>query len=71
MRRTSFLKILNPILGVLLVNQIVTGLLHEYMPDEAYEILHGGAGFAFAAAAVLHLIMNWNWVTANFLRRNV
>jgi hypothetical protein len=71
MQRTALLKILNPILGVLLVNQIVTGLLHEYLLDEVYEILHGGGGLLLAAATIVHVIMNWNWVKANFLKRNV
>jgi inner membrane protein involved in colicin E2 resistance len=70
MKRTSLLKIVNPILGVLLVNQIVTGLLHEFLSHEAYEILHGGSGLLFAVAAALHVIMNWNWVKANFLKQN-
>lgn len=70
MKRSSVLKIMNPILGVLLVNQIATGLLHESLSHEAYEILHGGSGLLFAVAAALHVIMNWNWVKANFLKRN-
>ena len=68
MKRNSLLKILNPILAVLLVNQIITGLLHGYLSEEAYEILHGGSGLVFAVAALLHVIMNWNWVKSNFLK---
>jgi hypothetical protein len=70
MKRTSLLKILNPILAVLLVNQVITGLLHGYLSGEAYEILHGGGGLVFAVTALLHVIMNWNWVKANFLKSN-
>jgi len=70
MQRTALLKILNPILGVLLVNQVVTGLLHEYLLDELYEILHGGGGLLLAMATIVHVIMNWNWVKTNFLKRN-
>ena len=68
--RNSVLKVLNPILGVLLVNQVATGLLHGSLSHEAYEILHEGAGILLAAAAVLHVILNWNWVKANFLKRS-
>jgi len=69
MMRNSVLKVLNPILGVLLVSQVVTGLLHGSLSHEAYEILHEGGGILFAVTAVMHVILNWNWVKANFLRR--
>ena len=70
MKRSSLLKILNPILALLFLNQILTGLLHDAIPKEAYEFLHEGGGICFAVAAVLHVILNWNWVKANFYRKN-
>jgi hypothetical protein len=69
MTRVSALKIVNPILGVLLLNQIMTGLFHDALPHEAYEILHEGGGIVFAIMALLHLILNWNWIKANFFRK--
>ena len=60
------LKILNPILGVLLVNRIVTGIFHEALPHEAFEIMHEGGGLVLAVVAILHVILNWHWVKANF-----
>lgn len=65
MNRNKILKVLNPILGLLLVNQIVTGIFGESLPNELFEILHEGGGYVFAATAVLHVILNWNWVKAN------
>ncbi len=70
MKRNSILKILNPILAVLFLNQILTGILHDAIPKEAYEFLHEGGGISLAVAAVLHVILNWNWVKANLYRRN-
>ena len=69
MMRTSVLKIVNPILGVLLFNQVMTGLLHDMLPHEAYEVLHEGGGIVFAIVALLHVILNWNWIKANFFRK--
>jgi hypothetical protein len=69
MTRTSVLKIVNPILGVLLFNQVMTGLLHDMLPREAYEVLHEGGGIVFAIVALLHVILNWNWIKANFFRK--
>jgi len=70
MKRNSILKILNPILAILLLNQILTGILHDEIPKAAYEFFHVGGGIFFAVAAGLHVILNWNWVKANFYRRN-
>ena len=70
MKRNFILKILNPILAILFLNQILTGILHDVIPKEAYEFLHEGGGISFAVAAVLHVFLNWNWVKANFYRRN-
>ncbi len=68
MKRNTILKILNLALGVLLVNQIVTGIFHEALSYEAFEIMHQGVAFVFAAIAILHVILNWNWVKANFFK---
>lgn len=68
MKRNTMLKILNPVLGVLLANQILTGVFRGALPREAFEVMHEGGGYVFAAAAVLHVILNWNWVKANFFR---
>jgi hypothetical protein len=69
LKRNTMLKILNPILGVLFLNQVLTGIFNESLSPEAFEFLHEGGGYVFAGAAVLHLILNWNWVKANFFKR--
>lgn len=68
MKRNTMLKILNPILVVLLASQVMTGLLHEVLPHEIFEIMHQGGGLVFALAALLHLILNWNWVKAQYFK---
>jgi hypothetical protein len=69
MKRNTMLKIVNPILGLLVINQILTGLLGETLPREAFEIMHEDGGFVLAGVAALHLILNWNWVKANYFKR--
>ncbi|MFA7257815.1 MAG: hypothetical protein WC047_09605 [Kiritimatiellales bacterium] len=69
MKRNTMLKILNPILGILVINQILTGIFAETLPHEAFEVMHEGGGFLLAGVAALHLILNWNWVKANFFKR--
>ncbi len=70
MKRNSILKVLNPVLVILLLNQILTGVFHDAIPKEAYEIFHEGGGISFSFAALLHLIFNWNWVKATFYSKN-
>ena len=69
MKRNTMLKILNPILGVLIINQILSGVFGRSLSREAFEILHKDGGFLLAAVAAIHLILNWNWVKANFFKR--
>ena len=68
MKRNTMLKIVNPILGVLLVNQIVTGIFHGGLSHETFEIMHEGGGILLALAAGLHVVLNWNWIRTNFLK---
>ncbi|MBS3734998.1 MAG: hypothetical protein KGY99_08725 [Phycisphaerae bacterium] len=69
MTRNAALKVLNPILGLLLVNQLVTGMSHESLSHETYEWLHVGGGIVLALAAVGHLALNWKWVSRAYRRR--
>ena len=66
--KNTILKIINPLLGLLLINQVLMGLLHDILPREVFEVMHEGGGIVFAVAAVLHVILNWNWIKANFFR---
>ena len=69
MTKVTALKILNPILALLFINQATTGLLADELPREAFEILHEGGGYCLIAAVVLHVVLNWNWVKATFFRK--
>jgi hypothetical protein len=71
MNRNTLLKILNPVLGFLVVNQILTGLLADELfklSPNAFEILHEDGGIVLAVLVVLHLILNWNWIKANYFK---
>lgn len=69
MNRILALKILNPILGILALNQIVTGFFHDALPEEAFEVLHEGGAILFAVAVLAHVVLNWGWIKANLLKR--
>ena len=69
MNRALALKILNPILAVLVLNQALTGMFSSALPHEAFEILHEGGGALLILGVVLHVDLNWNWVKGSFFRR--
>ena len=70
MKRNTMLKILNPILGVLMAIQVATGIVYGCgkIPYETFQIVHGKGGMALAVVAILHVVLNWNWVKANFFK---
>ena len=71
MNKTKALKLLNPILGVLVLNQLLVGLLHDALSREVFEVMHEGGGVLLVLGVLLHSILNWNWVRANFLKKSL
>jgi hypothetical protein len=69
MNKNAVLKILNPVLGALILNQALTGLLSHSLPREVFEVLHEGGGVLLFLGVVLHLALNWNWVRTSFMKR--
>lgn len=69
MKKVTALKLINPIIAVLLLNQACTALLHDAMGHDAYEVFHVTGGFLLVAGAILHLILNWNWVKATYFKK--
>lgn len=66
MKRSTALKILNPILLVLFVSQAMTGLFHTKISYKAFEFFHEGGGKILIALIAVHIILNFNWVKANY-----
>ncbi len=69
MKRNTMLKILNPILGLLLISQMLSGIFRRGLTHEQFEILHKFGGFVLTGAVVLHVILNWNWIKGSFFKR--
>jgi len=54
MKRSIALKVINPVLAVLMISQIFSGLFSGALPHEAFEILHEGGGITLAVLVSLH-----------------
>jgi len=66
MKRNSALKVLNPFLFVLFISQTATVLFHEHIPYKTFQIFHKGGGMVLLALISAHIIMNFNWIKANY-----
>lgn len=67
--KTRLLRIVNPIIGILLIGQAGSGIFHEVIPYEVFEKVHGTAGYLFVAGVTVHIILNWSWIKTNLLPR--
>ena len=68
MRRSTALKFVNPVLAILLISQVGTGILHGVLPRQLFDVAHEMAGLVLGAMILLHVILNWNWVRASYGR---
>ena len=71
MIKTRILLILNPIIAILILNQAVTGILKKSISYGTYEVLHGVGGIITVIAVIIHVILNWKWVSSNYFKRKV
>ncbi len=67
MNKTKYLKIINPILALFFILQALTGMFHELIPHKAYEKLHGAGGLLLIIFGLVHIYLNWGWITTNVL----
>jgi protein-S-isoprenylcysteine O-methyltransferase Ste14 len=66
--KNAVLKVVNPALAILILNQAFSAVLSEVTDWDFFEGLHVGGGVLLLCAAAVHLMLNWRWVAANFLR---
>jgi hypothetical protein len=69
MNKNTALKVVNPILAILILNQPLSGLLLSVTHWEAFEDVHVVGGVFLFVLVVVHLMLNWKWVTSNFRKK--
>jgi Domain of unknown function (DUF4405) len=69
MNKNTALKIVNPILAILILNQPLSGLLLSVTHLEVFEDLHVVGGVLLFVFVVVHVMLNWKWVTSNFRKK--
>ena len=63
------LKILNPIIALLLINQVFTALISGALSHELFEKLHQTGGLLLLLGVVIHLLLNWSWVKTTYFKK--
>ena len=69
MDKNAVLKVVNPALAILMLNQPFSGGLSEGTGWDFFGGLNVGGGILLVCMAALHLILNWRWVATNLLKK--
>jgi hypothetical protein len=69
MKKTTVLKILNPILVLLIINQAVTGALGPKLSPQTFVTLHEGGGTLLIFLVLAHLALNAGWIKTNYFAK--
>ena len=68
-KKQTALKIVNPLLGLFIINQALTGTFHLYLSNRVFRFLHEWSGLALFVLSILHVVLNWGWIKAQFLQQ--
>jgi len=69
MKKVTALRITNLILFILILCQVTTGLGHNFLRKELFEVIHPTGGVLLFLLVVVHIAFNWGWVKSNLLTR--
>jgi len=70
MNTNAVLKVVNPALAILMLNQPLSAFLMVVPEWDLFEGLHVGGGLLLLLAASIHLMLNWRWVATNLLKKS-
>jgi len=69
MKKSTQLKVLNVLLGLLMVSQALSGFLHNELSEENFEHIHIAGAILIIIGVILHVVMNWGWARTNYLKK--
>lgn len=69
MNNAQWLKLINPVLLLLLLWQVSTGILGDILGHELFRALHPLGGMLLAVGVVIHLFLNRAWIKATYFRK--
>lgn len=69
MAKNKWLKVVNVVLLVLIINQWIGSAVYPRISHELFEWAHERAGILLVVVAAVHLILNWSWVKTNYFKK--
>lgn len=65
MKKSQWLLWVNMILAAAFIVQLLTVLLRDVISFRMFSMVHIWCGRTLLTLAVIHLVLNWNWVKIN------
>lgn len=69
LKKQYVLKLVNPVIGILFIVQGGSGIFHESIPYEIFEVVHGIGGYLLVAGIISHVLLNWSWFKTAYSKR--
>ena len=69
MKKNTQLKVLNVLLGLLMVSQALSCFFHDRLSEENFEHIHVTGAILIVIGVILHLVLNWGWVRLNYFKK--
>jgi hypothetical protein len=69
MSKIKTMKIVNLVLLILVINQLAGGEFYHKISPTLFKWGHKRAAILIAIFIFIHLLTNWKWIKANYLKR--
>ena len=73
MNRVKALRVVNVLLFLVFLGIAISGttafLFPGLIPYSTFRLAHPLTGITFVALVVVHLVLNFNWIKANYLKK--
>jgi hypothetical protein len=66
--RAKSLRVLNILLGIMLLFQITVGVFPQWFGSHQFQIHKAGA-WVFLGLWLIHLYLNWGWIKGNYFKK--
>lgn len=70
--KSKLLKVVNPILFILMLFQVISGLGQRYAGQDLFVLfrrVHVPNGVLLVIFWIVHLYLNWGWIKMNFFKQ--
>jgi hypothetical protein len=69
MGKKKLLKIVNPILLLLVMNQLATGFRPRLYGPGSFRLMHKQMALLLSLALMVHLVLNFSWIRNAYWKR--